>query len=91
MHPLVLEQLIVLAQLAQFGAKAAVLVAQRGKLPPQLRFQLPVGLKICLQALYILLQPFTTEDERAVSRSQKTITTTQSAYTQLVHYRRELL
>lgn len=55
---LVLEQLVVLAELAQFRAQAAVLAAQRGKLTPQLRLQLSVGLKICLQTLHILLQPF---------------------------------
>lgn len=36
MHILVLQELIVLAQLAQLRAKAAVLAAQRGKLTAQL-------------------------------------------------------
>lgn len=58
MHPLVLQQLVVLAELAQLRAKAAVLAAQRGELTPQLWLQLPVGLKIGLQALHVLLQTF---------------------------------
>ncbi len=67
MYPLVLQQLVVLAELAQLRAKAAVLAAQRGKLTSQLRFQLPVGLQICLQTLHILLQPFRGEKERATT------------------------
>lgn len=61
-HPLVLQQLVVLAELAQLGAKAAVLAAQRRQLTPQFRLQLPVGLKICFQALHILLQAFRKEN-----------------------------
>lgn len=57
-HPLVLQQLVVLAKLAQLGAKAAVLAAQRRQLTPQFRLQLPVGLKIGFQALHVLLQAF---------------------------------
>lgn len=56
-HPLVLQQLVVLAELAQLRAKAAVLAAQGGELTSQLRLQLPVGLKIRLQSLHVLLQP----------------------------------
>lgn len=59
---LVLQQLIVLSQLAQFGAKAAVLAAQGGELAAQLRLQLPVGLEISLQALNVLLQPWRTQN-----------------------------
>lgn len=66
-HPLVLQQLVVLAKLAQLGAKAAVLAAQRRQLTPQFRLQLPVGLKVCFQALHVLLQPF--RRERAVTQA----------------------
>lgn len=56
-HLLVLQQLVVLAELAQLRAEAAVLAAQGGELTPQFRLQLPVGLQIRFQTLYILLQP----------------------------------
>lgn len=85
MHPLVLKQLIVLAELAQFRTKAAVLAAQRGKLTPQLWLQLPVGLKICLQSLHILLQPSRREEERAMIISNGSHWKTQQRQTSLLY------
>ena len=43
---LVLQQLVVLAELAQLRAQAAVLAAEGGQLAAEVRLQLPAGLQV---------------------------------------------
>lgn len=53
---LVLQQLVLLAQLAQLCADGALGAAQRADLTAQVLFYLPAGLQVCLQLFNILLQ-----------------------------------
>lgn len=55
-HSLVLQQLVLLAQLAQLSAYGALSAAQRANLAAQVLLNLPAGLQVCLQLLNILLQ-----------------------------------
>lgn len=63
-HSLVLQQLVLLAQLAQFRADGALSAAKGADLTAQVLLHLSAGLKVCLQLLHILLQPAEVEGER---------------------------
>lgn len=56
-HSLVLQQLVLLPQLAQLAAYGALGAAQRADLAAQVLLDLAAGLQVCLQLLHILLQP----------------------------------
>lgn len=58
-HSLVLQQLVLLAQLAQLGAHGALVAAHGADLTAQVLLHLAAGLQVCLQLLDVLLQPET--------------------------------
>ena len=56
-HSLVLQQLVLLSQLAQLRAYGALSAAQGADLTAQVLLHLSAGLQVRLQLLHILLQP----------------------------------
>lgn len=63
-HSLVLQQLVLLSQLAQLRADGALSAAQGADLTAQVLLHLSAGLQVRLQLLHILLQPAEVEGER---------------------------